>query len=322
MATLATVPTLQALDRPGRVKPPSELKNEAYELSREIARATPGINLDTNKRDACAQHFEQLAIASYAKSFDPTSNEADRIEMERFEQAQEERKEAQIIASNANDRARQEEIKGNQENALAGEDFGPSLTIAFFLHAALTLLFSVALHDAFIMFPAEWRWAMAVIAGAIISGVPVSIMLNKTALKSGWSYVGMIAGVILVAGQFIFRYYYAESNLSPALAPAVMELAVLLFMEIYAWKLHKKYLERDPHAVAAEEAGLNKASSLARAAAHETKIRETDAYMFDFVQYVRNREWWAQNHVSIVAAIRQAAELGFLVGHDEKLNSI
>jgi hypothetical protein len=71
--------------------------------------------------------------------------------------------------------------------------------------------------------------------------------------------------------------------------------------------------------VSAAAAALNGSSNLRRASEFETKIRGIDVQWMDFIQYIRNREIWANNLSAIVTAIAQAAELGFRVGHDEKL---
>jgi hypothetical protein len=319
MVSLASTTQVRFFNLPSRVPAPMELRNDAYENSRSIALNAPGIDLNTGLLDTTINHWRQLANASYAKPFDPNVSKADRIEMERFELLDQERKEATIIAANATTNAHHDKLKENEARAQAGEEPSPSLVVTLLAVGALTYLFSFSLHDAFYMVDASMRWPIALIAGAILSGVPVAIILHKWSLKTGWSWVGLLAGFLLVLGQFIFRYYFAQSTLSPALAPCIIELAILLYLEHEAWKLHKTYDQRAPHLIAAEAAFLDGSSNLRRASEYETKITGIDVQWTDFVQYMRNREIWAINLSAIVTAIAQAAELGFRAGHDEKL---
>jgi hypothetical protein len=319
---VATIPSEQLFNLPGRVRPPAEMRNAAYESSRGLARQAPGIEVNQELLEGTVKNWEQAAEASYAEPFDPQTNKADAIEMAYFDKVRTEKKEAEIIASNANDNAHHQKLTENQARAQAGEEVEVSIVVPLAVLGSLTFLFAFALHDAFFMVSPDRRWWTALIASAVLCAVPVSITLNKWSLKSGWSWIGLLAGTVLVLGQFIFRYYFAEANLSPALAPAVLELGVLTFMEMYAWKLQKKYEDTAPHKAAAEEAAANNATNLARATVYETKIKGIDEYAFDFVQYVRNREIWARNRSAIVAAIGQAARVGFLAGHDEKIRNM
>lgn len=322
MAALATTPPTNIFNLPGRVRPPSELRNQAYESSKLVGLQAPGIDLNQELLDTTVKHWQQVATASYSETFDPNANEADRIEIGTFDRHAAERKEAVIIASNANTNAHQEKLNENESRAHAGEEPKPSTVISVLAHAGLTVLFSFAFHDAFYMVNSEWRWAAALAAAAIISGIPVAMILNKWSLKTGWSWIGLIAGFFLVLGQFIFRYYFAQWAFSPAVAPCVMELAILGYLEFDAWKLHRKYEEFAPHFIAAEAAASNATANLQRASEHEAKIRAIDVYSMDFIQYVRNRDIWAKNHVAIVAAIGQAADLAFRVGHNEKIRTM
>jgi hypothetical protein len=310
------------INLPGRVGPPGEMRSAAYESSRAAGRGAPGIDVNQELLDVTVKNWEHTATASFSEPFNPQTNKADEIEQEYFDNLQHEKRESQIIASNANDNAHHQKLIENQARAQAGEEAVISTIVAVAVLATLTYLFAFALHDAFFMVSADRRWSTALVASAILSAVPVSVSLNKWSLRSGWSWIGLTAGFALVVGQFIFRYYFAQAELSPALAPAIIESGVLGFMELYAWKIHKKYEQAAPHLAVAEESAANSSSNLARAAAHEAKVRAIDGYSFDFVQYVRNREIWSRNHTAIVAAIGQAARLGFLVGHDEKIRNM
>src|SRR5437016_2671729 len=270
--------------------PIMQMHTGLFELGRKRARLSGTAKPVADDLLKLEDHAHAMARETYRDRFDPDKNVHDRIRQDDFESDVSQRNEAQQGVSHARANLREAEAR-LARTPKANEKPAPNrLLVAAFI-IAITITVAPTFHDFVFHTLADDLLAWF---GSLVSAGFVAAMLTLAILsgrRTAWTWVGVVAGVILGLGLGAVRLSSAESPAESMFATGltIVEIAAVLLLEWLASGLRNSENLWIPLHAAESEAVATREAAATDLARWKTLLQEINERVGGHIAYVEDR---------------------------------
>jgi len=261
-----------------------------FELGRKRAHSSGTPKPVPDDVRALEDHARAMARETYRDRFDPDKHAHDRIRQNDFESDVAERNEAQQGESHARANLREAESRLARAPKAGEKPTANHWLVAAFI-IAITITVAPTFHDFVFHTLADDLLAWF---GSLVSAGFVAAMLTLAILsgrRTAWTWVGVVAGVILGLGLGAVRLSSAESPADElfAIGLTIVEIAAVLLLEWLASGLRNSENLWIPLHASESEALATRDAAAADLARWKTLLQEINQRVGRHIAYVEDR---------------------------------
>jgi len=302
--------------------PVLEMQVGLWELAHRHALASGATQLHADDLRILQEHAEAMAQQTWRDRYDPTANPHDAMQEAEYQRKLAQRQEAEHGEAHAIANLRDSELKlAHTPEAGLKPAVATWLVVAFVL--ALTVTIAPTVHDLFHVISDDLlAWFFSLGSSAAVGAMlTVGILSGR---RTNWTWVSMIAGIILGIGLFFVRISAVEqlSEYPLAIGLTVAEIAIVILLEVLARSLVQREDAWQIRHTSEQEAMALRDARRADVARWKARIEELNAAIKSDHTYVESRHLANVGIEELKSVARKAVADGYSHGLSENLGRV